>query len=463
MTDDVLDLLQADFQQRPLPALVPRALRIPRIPGKAVTLIGMRRTGKTYALYDLMRRLLAEGVPKDRLLYLNLEDDRLGTPDTGTLDRALERFFRRQPAARRETAFLFFDEIQVVPGWERFLRRVIDTEDAQIYATGSSARLLSTEVATSFRGRGLAAEVLPFGLAEAARSHAVDLGTTWPPAAPTRSQLGALLDAYLERGGFPEVQHLHPFDRVQVLQQYVELVLLKDVGERHQVENLSALKHLARGLFAANAGPFSVSRFHGTLVSQGVKVAKPTLLTYLDHLRDAFLVFLVPLRTRSAKQRQVNPRKVYAVDTGLATAMRAGGARDRGALLETFTYLELRRRLGRLAEDAITYYRTAAGREVDFAVDAPPPGGTLRLVQSCASLQTPETREREVRALAEAMAETGVREGTIVTLADRETIATDAGTIRVVPAWEWALEPPAADAQGPSPVDAAPVAGGTTD
>lgn len=118
-----------------------------------------------------------------------------------------------------------------------------------------------------------------------------------------------------------------------------------------------------------------------------------------------------------------------------------GGARNTGALLATFTYLELRRRLGRLADGAITYCRTQAGHEVDFAVDPVLPGGTLELVQACADLGAPATRQREVRALAGAMAETGAAAGTIVTLADRETIATDAGPIRVVPAWEWALEP----------------------
>ncbi|MDW7710820.1 MAG: ATP-binding protein [Deferrisomatales bacterium] len=441
MTDDVLDFLLSDFQERPLPELVPRDLHIPAVPRKAVTLIGMRRSGKTYALYDLMRRLLHSGVAKRRFFYLNLEDERLGDPSIETLGRALELFYRRNPEARTGSSYLFFDEIQAVPGWERFLRRVIDTEEAQVYATGSSAKLLSTEVATSFRGRGLAVEVLPFGLREATRAHGVDMGSQWPPGAPTRSRLEALADEYLERGGFPEVQHLHGFDRVQVLQDYVELVLLKDVAERHGVANLPALRHLVRGLFAANAGAFSVSRLHGTLVSQGVKVGKPTLLSYLDHLSDAYLVFLIPIRSRSAKQRIVNPRKVYSVDTGLAAAMRAAGARDVGALLENFVYLELRRRLGRLAERALSYYRSASGREVDFAVDPVLPGGALELIQVCMSLQQADTREREVRALTEAMAEAGIRQATVVTLADRENVQTQAGVIRVVPAWEWALEP----------------------
>lgn len=441
MTDEVLELLLSDFRQRPLPAVVPRDVRIPRIPRKAITLIGMRRAGKTYALYDQMQRLIEGGVPKAHLLYLNLEDERLGDPDVGTLSRALELFYRRQPDARRGTSYLFFDEIQVVPDWERFLRRVIDTEDAQVYVTGSSARLLSTEVATSFRGRGLAVEVLPFGLREAARAHGVELEGEWPPGAPTRSQLAALTDRYLEHGGFPEVQHLHGFDRVQILQQYVELVLLKDVGERHSVSNLTALRHLVRALFAANAGPFSVSKLHGALKSQGVRVGKSTLLSYLDHLCDAYLAFLVPIRSRSEKQRLVNPRKVYAVDTGLAAAMRAAGARNIGALLENFVYLELRRRLGRLAERAVTYYRTDSGREVDFAVDPVLAGEELQLIQVSASLGAPATRDRELRGLIEAMAETGVAEGTIVTLGERETVDAEVGTVRVVPAWEWTLAP----------------------
>jgi predicted AAA+ superfamily ATPase len=441
MTDDVLDFLLADFQQRGLPMLVPRDVRLPAIPRKATTLIGMRRSGKTYALYDHMRRLLEQGVDKQRLFYLNLEDDRLGQPSLEGMGRALELFYRRNPGARAETAYLFFDEIQVVPGWERFLRRVLDTEEVQLYVTGSSAKLLSTEIATGFRGRSLAIEVLPFGLREVARSQDQAVDAQWPPGAPRRSQLAALADTYLEQGGFPEVQGIHAFDRVQVLQQYVELVLLRDVVERHNVTNIVALRHLVLALFAANAGPFSVSRLQGALASQGVKVAKPTLFAYPDHLCDAFLIFLVPIRSRSAKQKLVNPRKVYAVDTGLAAAMRAGGARNLGALLETFVYLELRRRLGRLSEGSVSYYRTTSGKEVDFAVDPVLPGAGLELIQVCASVQATETRTRELGALAEAMAETGAERATIVTLADREHVSTESGEVRIVPAWEWALEP----------------------
>ena len=439
--DHTLERLFARFRTEPLPEVDRRDVRLSGARGKADVLIGMRRSGKTYMMFQEMRRLLGQGVPKSRMLYLNLEDDRLGEPDSGLLDRALELFYRMEPDARSEGAHLFLDEIHVVPGWERFVRRVLDTEDARLVLTGSSAKLMSTEVHTSLRGRSVAVEVLPFGLSETARRARVDPGGSWPPGPRTESRLAALADEYLVRGGFPDVADLNAFDRVQMLQDYVELVTLRDVVERHRVENFGALRHLVRALFAANSNGFSVSSLHGTLVSQGVRVGKATLLAYLDHLVDAYLVFLVPIRSRSEKQRIVNPRKAYAIDPGLALAMQTGGARNLGARLENTVYLELRRRIGRRAADLVTYYRTSSGREVDFAVDPAEPDGALRLVQSCAALSDPETRYREVGALSEAMSETGVERGELVTLSDREDIDTGAGTIAVRPLWEWALGP----------------------
>jgi predicted AAA+ superfamily ATPase len=442
MSDELLSYLIADFQARPLPEVVPRDLRIPLLPRKATTMIGMRRVGKTYAMFDMMHRLQAEGVPKGEMLYLNLEDERLGVPTTATLDRALELFFQSAPAAHDRRGYLFLDEIQVVPDWERFVRRILGTEDVQVILGGSSAKLLSTEVATSLRGYGLAVEVLPFGLRETMRAQGGELDTAaWPPGARARSQAAAALESHLLVGGFPEVRAVHPFDRVQLLQGYVESVILRDVVERHGVTNVTALRYLTHALFASNAGEFSVSRLHGVLLSQGVKVSKQTLLDYLGHLTDAYLVFLIGIRSRSEKQRLVNPRKVYAVDPGLAAAMYAGGAVNTGAQLECFVYLELRRRLGVLGQRAVSYYRTQSGFEVDFAVDPVVPGQPLQLIQVCASVEEPATRARELRAVEEAMGETECRQATVITLNDREAIELPTGTVRVVPAWEWALEP----------------------
>ncbi len=438
-SNDVLRRILAQFRESRLPEVVRRDIKCAFRPRQADVLIGMRRSGKTYVMFQELRRLRGEGVPKSRMLYLNLEDDRLGPVDLDLLDRALELFYRAEPEARDRRAWLFLDEIHVVPGWERFIRRVLDTEDVHIVLTGSSAKLMSREVHTSLRGRSTVTEVLPFGLREVARWRGTSIGRSWPASPRTASRLASLTDRYLEEGGFPDALDLSAFDRVQRLQDYVELVILRDVVERHHVENIPVLRHLARALFASNANGFSVSSLHGAFKSQGIKVGKATLLSYLDHLVDAYMVFLVPIRTRSEKQRIVNPRKVYAIDPGLALAMHTGGASNTGARLENLVYLEIRRRPGRRAHDCVGYYRTASGFEVDFVIDPPIPGERLELIQSCAALSDPETRDREVRALDQAMVETGSGESTIVTLADRETIETESGTIRVLPAWEWVL------------------------
>lgn len=431
----------ADFQQRALPAIVKRDVSLPHGEGKATVVIGMRRTGKTYRLFQEMRRLVGTGTPKSRILFLNLEDDRLGVPDLGTLDAALESFYRMNPDARSAGAHIFFDEIQVVPDWERFARRVLDSENANLYVTGSSARLLSTEVATHFRGRSLTVEMLPFSMREAARSE----GHAWEGSVGVggvqRSAMDAFIESYLSVGGFPAVRDLNPYDRVQTLQEYVDLVILRDIAERHGVNNLVALRALAAALFSANAGGFSVSKLHGGLVSQGIKVTKATLLSYLDYLLDAYLAFVVSIRSNSARKRAVNPRKVYAIDPGLAAAMYRGGARNMGSQLENAVYLELRQRFGRLTDSAVSYYRTESGREVDFVVDDPTAAGPPELVQVCTELGDPATRAREVTALTDAMAETGATSATIVTFSEDGSVDTGAGRITIVPARSWFFGP----------------------
>lgn len=440
VSDALIDYLISDFNERPVPSGISRDIALPGMPGKADVLIGMRRSGKTYRLYQEMRRLLGEGVPKSRMLFLNLEDDRLGPADVSVLNRALELLYRRDPTAREKGAYLFLDELQAVKSWEAFCRRVLDTESARLYITGSSAKMLSAEVATQFRGRGVTVEVLPFSVAEARRTHGgVERGADSPPGAVDRSARAAFVDAYLSRGGFPEVQQIGDLDRIQLLQQYVDLVVLRDVAERHGATNLHALRALVDAMFSANSCPFSVSKLHGVLKSQGVAVSKGTLLTYVGHLVDAYLFFLVPIRTRSARRRAVNPRKLYAIDTGLATAMSAAGAQDVGARLENAVYLHLRRGLGTLADRAVTYHKTEDGLEVDFVVDIPGQPGP-ELIQVSADISDPRTRERELRALEQAMQELGVSGSTLVTMSSEEEVQIPAGLVKVVPAWRWFFE-----------------------
>lgn len=434
----VVEELVAESLAVPVPSAMRRELRLHFMPRKADVLVGMRRCGKTFAMFDAIQQLLADGVERERILYLNLDDDRFGTPDAATLSDALDAFQRVSPLDPTRRPYLFLDEIQVVPGWERFARRVIDTDAGHLVLGGSSSKMLSSDVATVFRGRGLTTEVLPYGLREFTRARGVELPEHLAfSSIPT---IQALADEYLKVGGFPEIVDAPALVRPQLLQSYVESVVIRDVVERHGIEAVRTLRHLIFAAFSANAGPFSVSALEGSLRSQGHRTSKVTLMKFLDHLVDAYLFFLVPIDSRSEKVRIVNPRKVYAADHGLASAMYAGGAANRGALLENAVYLELRRRLGPFATPAIAYHRTDSGRVIDFVVDAPLAEGRRDFYQVCWSLEDTRAMERETTALAEAMVSHPGSTATLVTRLDEGEVQTGSGVAKVVPFWKWALQ-----------------------
>jgi predicted AAA+ superfamily ATPase len=422
----LLDQVIADAHAQAIPALTSRRTRLAWLPRKVDAIVGMRRSGKTWLMYQRMRELIEAGTPREDLLYINFEDERLGDITAAELSKLVDTHYRRNPAARSRPGALFFDEIQLVSGWERFVRRLVDSETAHICVTGSSAKLLSRETATSLRGRSLSTELFPFSFVEVL-DH---LGTRADPRPPARlrSTIEHTASEYLRRGGFPEVQALDEATRVRVLQDYLDVAILRDLIERHEIANPVALRRFVRQLMNAPAGLFSVNKLYDDLKSQGLAVSKDSLHAWLDHIQDAFVFFAIPIHTSSERSRQIHPRKVYAIDPGLVTACARRGSADIGQLLETAVFIELRR-----ASSELAYLRTASGYEIDFVT----PSG---LVQACASIDDPATRDREVRALREAMAAFDYKEATIVTIADSEEIRITEGTIRVLPFWRWALE-----------------------
>jgi predicted AAA+ superfamily ATPase len=435
--EELIDALIADFQERELPRVTVRDLSLPGLPGKADVVVGMRRSGKTYFLYQQIGERLASGIDRGRLLYINFEDERLLPLAAADLSRIPEAFYRRFPASREHLCWFFFDEIQNVPGWETFVRRLLDTEKVALVLTGSSARLLSREIASSLRGRSLSTEILPFSFAESLRHAGIEPPAKWPPGAKIRSLLEHRLERYLESGGFPEVQAIPQDLRVRVLQEYIDVVIFRDVVERHGVDNLPALRYLERSLLASPAGRFSVSKLFNDLKSQGLRVGKDTLYEYLAYLEDSYLLFTVSVASSSARVRQVNPRKCYSVDPALSAAVSFRASGDIGHLLETAVYLELRRR-GR----SLAYVATRSGYEVDFLADDH--RGSRELVQVSAGLEEPATRQRELRALEEGMRETSCERATLVTLREEGAADLAGRPVRIVPAWRWLLEPEAA-------------------
>jgi hypothetical protein len=424
-----------DAQAAPPPASTRRDTRVPHVAGKAVAVIGMRRSGKTTLLWQLLQERVAAGTDRAGLLYFSFEDERLAGMEAADLGIVLEEFYRLHPEWRGRDdrhATFFLDEIQAVPGWERFARRVLDTERVELFLSGSSAKLLSREVATSMRGRALEARVYPFSFREALRHRGQE-----PPERPDRltsagrSAVEHELLSYLVAGGFPEAQGLETRDRLDLLRGYVDLVLLRDVIERHHVTHPVALRWMTRQLLGNAAGEFSVSRFHRDLKSQGIAVAKDTLHAYLGHLEDTFVIHTVSLATPSERRRMVNPRKVYPADPGLSAVFERAGRLNTGNALETCVFLELLR-----SDRAVDYVRTEDGFEVDFL--ARDHEGHTQLIQVCADAEEPATLEREVRALEAASAAYPAASRHLITLRPETVRGVPAG-VRVHSAAQWLL------------------------
>lgn len=430
--DALFEQLIVDFHERSLPVPTHREAELPALSGKIDAIIGMRRTGKTWFLFQVMQHYLEQGVPREAMLYINFDDERLLPMVAAELGRITETYYRLFPEHRDRVCFFFFDEVQNISGWEVWLRRLADTEQVQIAVTGSSAKLLSREIATALRGRSLSTEIFPFSFREALAHEGVEDIPASRPGAKKRALLENRLRHYLLNGGFPEVQSVADIHRIRILQEYVDVVILRDIVERYQVSNILPLRALIRHLLAAPATLFSINKFYNDLRSQGLACGKNTLHNYFEYLKDAYLIYPVSIHSRSERAKRVNPRKVYVIDTGLANAFLRQPQSDWGRLLENFVFMTLRRK----GLD-IEYYRTENGLEVDFMTTDP--SGTQAIYQVSLELRNDRTRKREVRALTTAMLETGIRQATIVSLETDERIETDAGVIDVVPAWLWAI------------------------
>ncbi len=361
--------------------------------------IGMRRSGKTCFLFQTIRKLLSEGISLDRILHINFEDDRIFPLDQRVMGSLIDDWYTLYPSNHDQCCYVFLDEVQNIEGWPLVVRRLLDTKNIQLYLTGSSAKLLSKEIATSLRGRSLAIEIFPYSYPEYLACHHLEL-----PSLPFGKKgldyhRKFLLD-YFRVGGFPAVQGRNPNEQVEMLQSYVETVVFRDIIERYKIENIALLKYLILSLLKNCSSPFSVNKFYKDMQSQGYKVAKDTLYLYLTYLEDAFLVFTVPIFTESLRKLQTTPKKIYAIDNGLSSANTFNLSDNRGKLLENQVYLDLRRQ-----KKKIFYYLTADGYEIDFVTQDLQ--GNFELIQVTWDKNDEVALKREERALHQAEKELG--------------------------------------------------------
>ncbi len=421
-----------DFQEAKLETGYPRRIHIKTAPGKATVCIGVRRSGKSTFMFQIMQRLIDGGVSRENILYLNFFDDRLHNLKHEGLGAITEAYYSLYPEKKNsEKIYCFFDEVQNAPGWEPFVDRLMRTEKCEVYITGSSAKMLSKEIATQMRGRALAWEIFPFSFREF-----LDMkGIAAADAMSTKQRflVQKAFEEYWETGGFPEVAGFDHELRIKTHQEYFQAVLFRDLVERHNISHPKAVKDLAHRLMDNAASLYSVNSLTGYLKSLGYKAPKTAVSEYMAWFEDAYFFFTVKIFDASQARRNTNPKKIYCVDHAMITSVSSGILSNSGHLLENLVFTGLRRHFSE-----IYYYKTKTGKEVDFIVLKR--DRSEMLIQACESLVDPRTRKREVAALIETMQERKIKSGIIVTKNEVDRIVVDGGAIEVVPIWRFLLD-----------------------
>ncbi|WEV46905.1 ATP-binding protein [Bifidobacterium sp. ESL0690] len=452
--DTVIAQKIQDFSLDDFRPIVPRDLDLgkpltPKVGNLVKVVIGMRRSGKSYRLFQEMDRLLVSGVETERICYFNFEDDRLGKVTSATGDAVLDTFFLLHPQAQDGGVYLFFDELQEMENWGKWLRRVVDTMKATIYVSGSSSKMLSSEVSTEFRGRALDFELLPYSFREFVRAYgglegdSGEVGKTIGKAGfySTQEQiyLRRAFAEYLDRGGFPAAQSLPMPQAIALLQGYVQRVVAGDVVERHNIGRPQVVVAFARRVLGSNGKSISLRKIENDLRSAGLDSSRALLSDVLKYFEEAYLLFALKEFSVSLSANTTARPKIYAVDPGLALAYSRASVSDVGQRLEQSVYLELRRRNVGLRRDGISSYRTKKqGYEVDFVVGDVLGHEAYELYQVTVSMDDEQTARRELRALWEVMDEQGMREATLIVLdGEAKDYRDGSHIVHQVPAWLW--------------------------
>ncbi len=430
--EKTIKTLLLDFLEMPLNTGVERKLKIETVHGKATVCVGVRRCGKSTYLFQVMDSLLKQGVSRENICYLNFFDDRLHDLQHEGLGQITEAYYSLYPEKKNtEKVFCFFDEIQMLEDWEPFIDRVLRTENCEIYITGSSAKMLSKEIATQMRGRALSWELFPFSFKE--YLNAKEINSLAPFSTKKRLLVQKGFESYWEAGGFPEVIGHEKHLRIKIHQEYFQAILFRDLIERYDISHPKAVSDLAYKLIDSISSLYTINSLTGYLQSLGHKSPKSAVTNYIEWFEDAYFLFTVRLFDASLSRSNANPKKIYCIDHAFVTSISSGILLNSGHLLENMVFVALRR-----ISSTIYYYKTKNGREVDFVVLLQ--DRSKMLIQVCESMLNEQTKKREILALTEAMNELDLASGLIVTRDEEEDLEINGKIIRVVSIWRYLLE-----------------------
>lgn len=385
-------------------------------------LVGIRRAGKSYQMYQDIQNLVRSGkATLEDCLYINFEDERISSIDASELGLLLEcyaeMYDNRKP-------LIYLDEIQNIEGWEKFARRLADSK-YRVFITGSNARMLSRDIATTLGGRYIIREVFPFSFAEYLTFHQVHLKTNWEFDPVQRLAIIKSFNTYFHFGGFAETFPLT--DKREWINSLYQKILLGDIIARNEIRNSAAIRLLAKKLAESVMQPTTQTRLLHIVKSSGSNISRNTLADYLNYMNDVYLTFNIPNFTDSVAERMSSCKR-YFYDNGLLSNFLINAETK---LLENIVAVNLIEHYGK-EEDKVFFYNK--GVEVDFYI----PDEEMAL-QVSYSVDDSITREREVRALYQMSQVFSIKNAFIITWDEESTISQDGLDIEVIPVWKWLL------------------------
>ncbi len=390
-----------------------------------LAIVGPRRAGKTFYMYQLIQQLVRSGTAREDILFVDFEDYRLTDFTPSDIDRLLTVFHQ---LAGRYPSFLFFDEVQHLPRWSRVLRTLHNQGRYRIVVSGSNSELLPQEIASELRGRYLSCLMLPLSFPELLRFQGVVFNKKTLHT-PARGRIIKAFDDYLREGGFPEVvrRETKPEKR-ELLQSYYRVLFYRDIIERYQVKSKTVLETMMAYCLDVFSELFSVSRFTERLHGHGISVSKRTVSNYLQYLRDAFFLILIEKFSFSPRKRLMNPKKAYLLDLGFAS-LGAPFSENRGKMLKNIVAVELFRR-----RKETFYFKQR--HECDFIIKS----GTkpVEAIQVCWEIGD-SSRKRELQGLAEALRTLKLPRAFVLTYNQEMQLEVEGRTVAVTPVWKWLL------------------------
>ena len=417
------------LHQEELPfALQERSTQLPLDGNRIVTVTGIRRCGKSSLLGLTINRLLQQGTPKERILYVGFDDERFLSMSPENFDELLQAYREMYPDTSLKDVYMFFDEIQLIEDWELFVLRVYKNYCKHIYITGSTAKMLSEEMASALRGWPDEYREYPLSFKE----YLAFKGTKANPFSEAgKAKMAVSFRGYCEEGGFPEVVlEKSKIEKVKILQSYFNTMLFRDMVEHYHIgASPSVVRYFLKRVMNNLTKPTSVNNIYNDWKSQGLKVSKDSLYLWLDYACNIFMFRKVEKYDKSMVKQRSAPAKYYVADIALRNAVLLPESEDAGKALENIVYLNLERTLGE--EDGIFYFYES--KECDFVVKKGE--RVAELIQVCWTLND-DNVEREIGGLIAASSVTGCKQGKIITFSQRETFERDGIRIEVMPIWE---------------------------